>query len=307
MSMPPHSTLSLRLLGSLGDHAGGATAVAWSPTAPTLATADTRSVHLWNVEKGSKLNDLFGPVESVTSLDWSPDGAFLACSAGRDIWIWGKGVERLTPGTPWIVSLAWSPDGQFLAWAGNDNDTGSVHVIDTTMMSEITVLEGIDGPITAVAWSPDSTMIAATAHDAVVRIWTPTSPLPWVKLRGHDDTAWCLSWSPDGRRMATGGLDGKISVWDVAARAEIRELQGHTAWVYAVAWSPDGTLIASGSGDPQGRDRSIRLWDPVQGVEMARMENAHNDIIQAIAWSPKGTLLATASGDERVSVWEVLG
>jgi len=87
----------------------------------------------------------------------------------------------------------------------------------------------------------------------------------------------------------------------------LRELRGHASWVYSVAWAPFGSVIASGSGDPQGVDRSVRLWDPMQGLEIGRVDRAHNDVIHAIAWDPAGPRFATASADETVNLWMVGG
>lgn len=306
MTIPP-SPYGLRRIGSLPDHAGGAQALAWSPTAPTLAAADMRSVHLWDMQSGNKINDLFGPSESTTALCWSPDGKLLAAAAGSLIWLWGRGIERIPTTTTRITCMDWSADGRFIAWAGSDADDLTIHLYDVTVGSEITQLKGIEAPITALAWSPDCQLLAATAHDGLVRCWTAQSDQPIMRLQGHEDTSWCLSWASNSRMLASGGLDGRVCVWDLGARAELRNLRGHQSWIYAIAWAPQQNLIVSGSGDPEGADRSIRLWDPVQGTEVGRADLAHNDIIHAIAWAPDGARFASASGDERVTLWEVMG
>ncbi len=300
--------VNIRRIASFPDHAGGALALAWAANGVTLAAADARSVHLWDAEKGMKLSDLFGPTEDITSLTWSPDGLWLAASAGRTIWLWGPGgVRRIASPYGSIIAIDWSPDGRFLAWAGRGMEDPAVHLWDVAANQEVVTLAGVDAPLTAIGWSPDGQMIAATADDGIVRGWTGQSVDPLLRLRGHQDAAWSLSWSPDGRMLATGGLDGKISIWDIAARSELRELHGHANWVYAVAWSPDGRAVASASGDPDSNDRSLRIWDPLRGVEIGRVEPAHASLIHAVAWSFDSIHLATASQDERVSIWEVTG
>ena len=47
--------------------------------------------------------------------------------------------------------------------------------------------------------------------------------------------------------------------------------------------------------------RSVRLWDPQSGTELARLEG-HNHIVIAVAFSPDGTRLASGSDEEDPSV-----
>jgi WD40 repeat protein len=303
--MTPNFPFALRRVGSLPDHAGGAQAIAWSPAAPTLATADMRSVHLWDAANGAKINDLF-PAEPTVDLAWSPEGRLLSGS-GSELWFWGRGMEHITLPTPRITCLDWSRDGRFIAWAGAEPSDLGIHIFDVARGDEGAYLEGVDAAITDLAWSPDTQWIAATAHDGVVRCWSAQSAQPLARLQGHEDASWCLAWSPNSRMLATGGLDGGLRVWDIAARTELRDLRGHASWIYAVAWSPGADLIISGSGDPNGQDRSIRLWNPVHSIEVGRVDQAHNDIIHALAWAPSGRRFASASGDERVTIWDVVG
>jgi WD40 repeat protein len=66
-----------------------------------------------------------------------------------------------------------------------------------------------------------------------------------------------------------------------------------------VAFSPDDRLLASGS-----EDRTIRLWDPVTGKTVLRLEG-HTGRVNGLAFSPDGKRLASAGADGSVRIWDV--
>src|SRR5207253_9679337 len=78
-------------------------------------------------------------------------------------------------------------------------------------------------------------------------------------------------------------------------------LYGHGDVVSAVAYAPDGKTIAT-----VGKDKSLRVWNPVQGQPTTGQQlwwAQNNDVITTVAFSPDGKFLATGSVDKTIKIW----
>ncbi|MEN9229300.1 MAG: serine/threonine-protein kinase [Thermostichus sp. DG02_5_bins_236] len=128
----------------------------------------------------------------------------------------------------------------------------------------------LEGPaaITALAISPDGTLLASGGDDGLVKLWDPHTGERLETLVGHEGSIETLAISPDGTFLVSAGADRTVRLWDLDTLSERLQLQGHTELINSVAISPDSRWIASGSAD-----RTIRLWQAETG-ELLHTVNA---------------------------------
>ncbi len=74
-------------------------------------------------------------------------------------------------------------------------------------------LEGHQGIVLRVVFSPDGKQIATSGDDGTARLWD-TSGKPITTLKGHKGSVWSVVFSPDGKKIATSGEDGTARLWD---------------------------------------------------------------------------------------------
>jgi WD40 repeat protein len=67
-----------------------------------------------------------------------------------------------------------------------------------------------------VAFSPDSSRVAAVSADGTAQLWDAATGRSALMLRGHEEQVWALAFAPDGRSLVTGSWDGTARVWGVA-------------------------------------------------------------------------------------------
>ncbi|KAL4895756.1 hypothetical protein BDV59DRAFT_191665 [Aspergillus ambiguus] len=203
--------------------------------------------------------------------------------------------------------------------------------VEKRWSAELQTLEGHDGSVRSVAFSPDSLLLASGSGDRTVRLWDPVTGALQQTLEGHDDRVSSVVFSSDGRLLASGSEDKTVRLWDPATGMLLQTLKGHNGWVSSVAFLPDGYLLASGSEDetvrlwdpatgqiqqileafsPDGQllasgsyDKTVRLWDPATGTSQQTLK-AHATWVYSVAFSPDGHLLASGSEDKTVHLWD---
>jgi WD40 repeat protein len=151
---------------------------------------------------------------------------------------------------------------------------------------------------TAMAFSPDSQLLATGHDDAVLRLWDWHGPSLAQELHGHSMPISALAFSPDGQRLASAGEDRIIRIWSLPSGQLLGCLVGHTDRIPTLAWHPDGRRLVSA-----GWDTTARVWN-TETFEPIILLNSHAGQVHTLAFSPEGRLLACADSASSVHIWD---
>lgn len=254
-------------------------------------------IRLWDLPR-SKPHGHLKAGTGIQALSVSPEGDVLA-SAGQESWIriwdFATGTEQgcLSEHQSPVRALSFSSTG--LLASGSNDATVNIWNAEWQITHR---LIGHQGPVGAVAFSPDGRYIATGSDDSTVRIWESATGRELAVLDGHKRPVTALSFSPNGLLLASGSNDKSVCLWVFFEKREIRRFRGHGAIVWSVAFSPDGRFLATVSGD-----KTVRVWDVGSAREVAR-GTGHTNWVRAVLFSPDGSKICTASGDKTIRIWE---
>ncbi|RYN21505.1 Vegetative incompatibility protein [Alternaria arborescens] len=271
-----HSSAQQKLKG----HAGPVSALAFSPNGKTLVSGSVHSkLKLWDVDSGEVLLKLYHRNDGqVNALAFSPDGKTLASGFWTGfIKTWDTGSGRLLQTLSSHFSSADRGRVQSRGWVGA-------------------------GPrlrvsVNALAFSPDSKMLASGSDDKTAKLWNASSGKVLQTLKGHSGPVNTVAFSPDSKTLASGSDDTAVKLWDAGSRKAPQTPQGHSGLVNALAFSPNSKLLASGS-----RDEKVKLWDTSSG-KVLRTLKGHSGSVNALAFSPDSTTLVSC--DTTLTLWDV--
>lgn len=218
-------------------------------------------ISVWNVaDKSGGLLPVHGDLGGVTALGFTPDSKRLAFQGEKGLvtvrTLHGGEQVHLHSAAP-VGSLAISPNGQRIATAEND---GRVRLWDATSGKHLRTIEAEQCTFSgaqAVAFSPDSKLLAtAGMRDGAIRLWNTETGEEVGKLGGEKpEMIRSVDFSADGKYLAAADSEG-IRLYDRQAGKLVRLLQADLYPRCPAVFSPDGKLLAAG-----GHDGTVHLWN----------------------------------------------
>lgn len=152
--------------------------------------------------------------------------------------------------------------------------------------------------VTAIAWSPDGSTLAASSACGEVVLYETKLGTPQVlqAQQGHSIDA--LSFSSDGMFLAAGGQDGTVLIWQVGGECPqiVDELKHSRVWVDRLQWHPYYPQLVFSLG------RYAQVWDASTRNVVATLNFEVSSVLD-LAWHPQGESLSV-SGNQIVKTWQ---
>ena len=284
------------------SHDGAVARFIFNSSGSRLASSERSSqakVFIWDVSAGKRLQAADGNKKDSRMIAFTQDGAVLV-TAGLDerayFWDIDTGSKRRDLQIPLSAVSVLSPDGTWLIYS-----KGPKTFVSRLQPGEVKYDE-FDGNATserAMAFSPDSSLLATGDSSGVLRLYEPEKKgLRGAPQKGHESAIACVAFSPEGKIIGTASRDNTAKIWDTEGK-ELAALAGHEDSVEVIAIGPDARLVLTGS-----KDRTARLWDGKSGKELHKLENFLGTSESMLAISADGSLAAIETPHSGIEIFD---
>ena len=194
--------------------------LAWHPQGKELSLGGNQSIKTWQCQDWDKDPDMREVGGASVAVAWSPDGKYLASGNNdRSVLVWEKDYPA-----PWrmqgfpgkVRQLAWSNptvrDAPLLASISVEGVVVWTKAADEAAGWTPQVLEDHEGMVQAIAFQPNTLLLASAAEDGRLYLWQKARRIAQT-LKGAAAGFSCLTWSNQGTALAAGGSGGELLVW----------------------------------------------------------------------------------------------
>lgn len=230
----------------------------------------------------------------VTWVSLSKSCSSAASASKKNVVFWdtsdGESLETVHAAERFIQHISFSQDGVYMAMPAEQNLVSLCEVAGGRRWS----LEGHVEPVTAVAFSPDSSLLVSGSEDNTLRIWEMDGKTCQQELQGHQGSIYSAAFSSDCKSLASASSDETVKVWNVST-GECQTLQTEHRVPFPMVFSHDGEYLITGTFGPK-----MLVWHAATGVVLAETKSKEHPT--SVVFSLDGSLIASSSA-ETVTIW----
>ena len=269
----------------------------FSADGQTIATGgDDGKLKVWNATSGFCQVTFSEHSAAISAVEVSKQGQILF-SASLDGTVRAFDLVRyrnfrtFTSNSPvQFTCLAVDPSGEIVV-AGGSGEAFELYVWSVQTGKIVEILPGHDGPIAALAFSPNGERVASASWDGTARIWDLYGRSSAVEPFNLASDGLAVAYRPDAAEVAVSTLNGQIIFWDVSLGKQTSLIEGRkdisggrrtddrtTArnsasgkYFTSLAYTADGSCVLAG-----GNSKHVCLYDIKEGVLLKRWEISQN-------------------------------
>ncbi|KAI0289387.1 WD repeat protein [Russula brevipes] len=270
--------------------------LAYSPDGQYIATGgDDGKVKLWNTRSGFCIITFSQHTASVSAVEFASQGQVLF-SASLDGTVRAFDLIRYrnfrtftSPSPVQFSCLAVDPSGEVITAGSTDSFEIFLWSVQTGKLLD--VLAGHEGPLSSLAFSPITNVLASGSWDKTVRVWDVFSRSHTVEPFQLNADVLSLAFRPDGQELVVSTLDGQLTFFSTNLSKQTNVIEGRkdisggrkaddrvaasnsasSKAFTSVVWNADGSCVLAG-----GNSKYVTLYDAREGVLIRRWQISEN-------------------------------
>jgi len=117
-------------------------------------------------------------------------------------------------------------DGSGEVVAAGSLDSFDIHLWSVQTGQLLDRLSGHEGPISAVAFAPQSSMLVSSSWDKTIRVWDVFGRSAQVEPLQMTSDVQTFAMRPDGKELCAAGLDGQLVFWNILEGVQSNIIDG---------------------------------------------------------------------------------
>ncbi|PFH57377.1 hypothetical protein XA68_15138 [Ophiocordyceps unilateralis] len=212
-------------------HFDSINALVYSPDGRrVVTTADDGKIKVWDTESGFCVVTFTEHSSGVTACEFAKKGNVLfTASLDGSVRAWDliryRNFRTFTAPTRLsFSSMAVDPSGEVVA-AGS-LDSFDIHIWSVQTGQLLDRLAGHEGPVSALAFSPNGASLVSGSWDRTARIWSIFGRTQTSEPLQLQADVLAVAIRPDSLQLAVSTLDGQLTFWSIAEAEQVAGLDG---------------------------------------------------------------------------------